>query len=268
MKSLFATTGAIALLTGLSACTQEQDAEANSAPDDVEIVLEELTDDVEENASEITENLANMATEMVNEDAPEADGTERFYGKKAFTIVSEQTGVEAGEVIEHVREWGRLRAEIKNTTMSVAGFSQETNQRAIYESAKIITINEATKSVVEAQNPMYDSIVSRMKGKSGVDFGKEMMAQMGGVETDEKGRFANHDCGYWEIASLNSKTCITEWGGTLHSIVNMGGMSFEKTATAVRMNDGGPDSAFAYDASKATQAPNLQDIMKQMQQPG
>lgn len=268
MKSLFVTTGAFALLAGLSACTQEQDADVNGAPEEAEIVLEALTDDTEENAAEISENLSDLVTEMANEDAPEADGTERFYGKKSFTIVSEQTGVEAGEVIEHVREWGRIRAEIKNTTMSVAGFSQDTNQRAIYEGAKIITIDETTNAVVEAQNPMYDSIVARMKGKSGVDFGKEMMTQMGGVETDETGRFANHDCNYWEIASLNSKTCITEWGGTLHSVVNMGGMSFEKTATEVRMNDGGPDSAFAYDASKATQAPNLQDIMKQMQQPG
>ena len=268
MKSLFATTGAIALLSGLGACTQEQDTAANSTPEEAEIVLEALSDDGSENASELSENLATMATEMIDEDAPEADGTERFYGKKSFTIVSEQTGVEAGSVIEHVREWGRVRAEIKDTTMSVAGFSQDTKQRAIYEGSKIVTIDEATNAVVEAQNPMYDSVVARMKGKSGVDFGKEMMAQMGGVETDDTGRFANHNCDYWEIASLNSRTCITEWGGTLHSVVNMGGMSFEKTATEVRMNDGGPDSAFAYDASKATQAPNLQDIMKQMQQPG
>ncbi len=112
MKSLFATTGAIALLVGLGACTKKQDSEANAAPEEAEIVLEALTDDAEENTSEITENLANMATEMVNEDAPEADGTERFYGKKSFTIVSEQTGVEAGEVIEHVRD-GTGRPEFR-----------------------------------------------------------------------------------------------------------------------------------------------------------
>lgn len=267
MKSLFLPVSAITLIAALGACTQKQDAEANAAPEEAEIVIAETTGDLDENTAELTENLANMAAEMVDEDAPEADGTERFYGKKTFTIVSRQTGVEEGNVTEHVREWGRLRAEIKNTTMSVAGFTQDTKQRGIYEGAKIVTVDEITGGTTTTTNPLYDGIVARMKGKTGVDFGKEMMAQMGGVETEETGSFDGHDCHYWEIASLNSKTCVTDWGGTLHSVVNMGGMSFEKTATEVRMNDGGPDAAFAYDASKATEAPNLQDIMKQMQQP-
>lgn len=268
MKLLFASTGAFALIAALGACTQKEDAEANAAPDEATVTFAEASDSISNDAAEATENLASMAAGMVVEDAPEADGTERFYGKKTFTIVSKQTGVEEGDVTEHVREWGRLRAEIKNTTMSVAGFTQETKQRGIFEGPKIATVDDTTGAVTLATNPMYDGIVARMKGKSGVDFGKEMMAQMGGVETDEKGSFAGHDCQYWEIASLSSKTCVTEWGGTLHSVVNMGGMSFEKTAIEVRMNDGGPDEAFAYDASKATEAPNLQDLMKQMQQPG
>jgi hypothetical protein len=41
-------------------------------------------------------------------------------------------------------------------------------------------------------------------------------------------------------------------------------MSYDKKAIAIRMGDGGPDEAFAFDASKAKAAPNLNDIMRKM----
>jgi hypothetical protein len=39
-------------------------------------------------------------------------------------------------------------------------------------------------------------------------------------------------------------------------------MSYDKKAIAIRMGDGGPDEAFAFDASKAKAAPNLNDVLK------
>ncbi len=266
MKSFFATAGAVALIASLSACTKKEEAEKKASEDDAMVEFETPSDDESAGDDKLLNDNAPLenALDLIDEDAPEADGTERFFGKKSFTIVSKQTGMEEGDVVEHVRDWGRKRAEIKNTSVSIGGFTQPTSQRAIYDGSKITTVDETTGRVTTTTNPMYDAIVARMKGKSGVDFGKEVMIQMNGEVTDEKGNFDGHDCEYWVIASMGAKSCITSWGGTLHTIVNMGGMSMEKTAIEVRMNDGGPDDAFAYDASKATEAPNLEEIMKKM----
>lgn len=258
MKSLIASISTLALITGLAACTKKEDAALNAAPEEAEITLEDLE-------GPTTEALQ-TATDLLDEEenAPEADGKERFYGKRAFTIVSTQTGAEEGDVTEHVRDWGRLRAEVKDTSISIAGFTQATNQRIIYDGADITTVDETSGAVTTATNPIYNAMVARMKGKSGVEFGKEMMTQMGGRVTDEKAKFAGHDCTYWELPSLGGKACVTDWGGTLHTVVAMAGVSMEKTATQVRMGDGGPDSVYQFDASKAQEAPNLEDIMKQL----
>ncbi len=268
MKPILLLAGAAAI--ALCACTKKEEEEEQAetaAPEETKILAlgEEEAVSAEEESS--AEDLFNTVSELADEDAPEADGTERFYGKRAFTIVSTQTGAEEGDVTEHVRDWGRKRAEIKDTSMSIAGFTQETKQRLIYDGDQIITIDETTGNVTTSVNPFYDAIVSRMKNKSGVEYGKEIMAQFGGRETGEKGKFAGHECDYWEVASAGTKSCVTSWGATLHSSTNMGGVTMEKTAVEVRMDDGGPDSAFEYDASKAQEAPDISKIMQQMKQP-
>jgi hypothetical protein len=154
--------------------------------------------------------------------------------------------------------------------MTVGGFTQAMNTRTVQEGAKIANINLDTGAVSTMENPMYDTIVAKMQGKSGMEFGKEIMTQMGGRETGEKASFAGHECSYWELASLGTKTCVTSWGGTLHTSVNMAGMAFERTATDVRMGDGGPDEAFAYDESKAVSMPlgipDMSEALKKAQE--
>jgi hypothetical protein len=100
-----------------------------------------------------------------------------------------------------------------------------------------------------------------MRGRTGVEFGKEIMTRAGGRPTGEKGSFAGQACDYWEIASLGSRSCVTPWGATLHVKTTFAGVATEQTATAVRLGDGGPDEAFAYDKSKVTEGPNLADIL-------
>lgn len=203
---------------------------------------------------------------VVDETAPEAGGAERFYGRERFTIVSSQSGAETGEIIEHVRDWGRKRVEIKNTTLSVSGFTKETATRTIYDGASIVTVESGTGAATTTDNPLYNTMVARMKGKSGVDFGRELMTQMGGSATGEKGSFAGESCDYWELAQMGVKTCVAPWGGSLKTVANLGGISFDKTATEIRIGDGGPDDAFSYDPSKATAGPDLNQLIQQMRQ--
>lgn len=197
-------------------------------------------------------------------DAPPADGRERFYGRETYTIVFDQTGMIAGSITEHVRDYGRRRAEITKTTTSVAGMSVKQDTRLVAEGAKMTTVDNQTGAVTTMTNPMYDGIVAAMKGKSGVEVGEQMMRRMGAKATGEKASFAGHDCEYWTIAGLGSRSCVTPWGATLHISSSLAGMSYDKKAIAIRMGDGGPDAAFAFDASRAKVAPNLNDIMRKM----
>lgn len=189
----------------------------------------------------------------------------RFYDKEAFTIVYQQTGkVDAGEIVEHARNWGAERVELKKTTTKIMGISQKVDQRIVYEGAKVTTIDNATGGVSSMTNPLYDQVVASMQGKTGVVYGKELLRASGGKETGEKGTFAGESCDYWEVPSLGARSCVTPWGATLKLTSKLGGISVEKTAMEVRVGDPGPASAYQYDASKAVQQPNLKDLMKKM----
>lgn len=190
-----------------------------------------------------------------------AAGDERFYGQEKFTIVMEHSGRQTGTTTIHVRDFGRRRVEINETTMSIAGVKQKTSNRVVSEGARVTTIDSKTKSGTYTTNPLYDEIVARMRGRTGAEFGKEIMTRSGGRLTGEKASFDGQACDYWEIASLGSLSCVTPWGATLHIKTNLAGIAVEQTATAVRLGDGGPDEAFAYDKSKVTEGPNIADIM-------
>jgi len=191
-------------------------------------------------------------------------GDERFYGRESFTLIGTQTGTEAGSFTEHVRAWGRTRSEIKDVTLSMMGVTRRTQTRVIYTGAEVATVDLETGNVTLMTNPLYSQVVDAMRGRDGVEFGQAIMTQMGGRATGERGRFAGQDCEYWELTQLGSRSCVTPWGATLHNVTDMAGVRIERTVTEVRMGDGGPDSAFEYDAARATQAPNLEDIRAKM----
>jgi len=193
-----------------------------------------------------------------------ASADERFYGQERFTVVMSHTGRQTGTTTTHVRDWGRSRAELADTTISVAGMTQRTHNRVVYEGARVITINLDTNAATAITNPLYDQVIAGMRGRTGVEFGQEIMTQMGGRPTGERGAFAGHDCDYWELPSLGARTCVTPWGATLHLVSSFGGISLEQTATEVRIGDGGPDEAFAYDAAAVTEGPDLGAMMEKM----
>ncbi len=124
-------------------------------------------------------NPANSPTQA----AASADGP-RFYGEETFTIEYEQTGNQSGSWVEHVRDWGNRRVEIKNLTMSVTvpGLPTQTqtqNDRTIYDGDQIININQDTGATTVTTNPLYDNLVQSMGDSDGVEYGQMLMTQMG-----------------------------------------------------------------------------------------
>lgn len=193
-----------------------------------------------------------------------AGGGERFYGQERFTVVTRHSGRQTGTTTIHVRDWGRRWVEVNDTNLSASGINVPTRNRVIHEGARTITIDAASGRATAITNPLYDQVVDAMRGRSGVEFGQQIMTQMGGRETGESGAFAGHDCRYWEIASLGSRSCVTPWGATLHLTSALGGISLEQTAQEVRIGDGGPDEAFSYDPASVTEGPDVGDLMQQM----
>lgn len=193
------------------------------------------------------------------------DGDVRFYGRESFTVVSALSGSHTGTVTEHVRDWGRLRVEIRDAEMSLMGMTQPDRNRIVYDQDQIITIDSATGATTVSQNPMYDNIVAAMGEEDGVSFGRRMLTGMGGQATGETGEFAGFACDYWTVPQMaNATVCVTDEGLTLSVNVSMGPITTTQTAVEVRLDDGGPDEAFAYDADAATSLPNLNDIMNAM----
>jgi hypothetical protein len=174
---------------------------------------------------------------------------ERFFDRETFTIRYEFTGAQTGSQTEHVRDWGVNRATVQDTAMQVMGQSIPQKGRTVIEGPLLFKIDETSGAVTQMDNPLYDALVDAMKGKSGVEFGKELMVRMGGTEVGETAEFAGHTCSYWEI--MGGRTCVTEWGGVLHVKTEIAGIAFEQTAVEVKLGDGGPDAAFAVDKSKA-----------------
>lgn len=191
-----------------------------------------------------------------------AGGEERLYGEEKFSIVYRLSGQQEGAVTEYNRAWGRQRAEITDTVMRIAGRTMKTRTRAIYDGPNIATVNLDTGATTTTVNPMYDQLVGAMRGRTGVEMGKEMMVAMGGQATGERGTFAGQACEYWTVPSFGARSCVTPWGATVKQTTTFAGVTIDKEATAVRVGDGGPDEAFAYDASKATAGPDVEKAMK------
>ncbi len=200
-------------------------------------------------------------------DATSGGDGPRFYGEQSFTILYEQTGNQSGSWTEHVRDWGDQRVEIKNLTMSmtVPGLPTQTqtqNDRTVYNGDQIININQETGATTITTNPLYANLVAAMGDQDGVEYGQMLMTQMGAQPTGETATVAGHECSYWALAG--TRTCITPWGASLRIESNVGPVSIVRTATDVRIGDGGPDEAFAYDADAATQGPDIGALLEKL----
>lgn len=204
--------------------------------------------------------LALAGTAMAD---PATTSNVHFYEQEKFTVTYELTGSpESGTITEHVMDWGNKRVEIKNVTMNYAGIKRTIKQRIIYNGAEIITVDLQTGAVTKTTNPMHDKIVASISGKTGVEYGKEWATAMGATPTGKTGTYAGVDCDEWSMPGLGTTLCIAKSGITLFNATKMGPVAMTRKATEVKLGDGGPAEAYAYDASKIQATPNIGEIMK------
>lgn len=192
----------------------------------------------------------------------------RLHPLKAYTVEYKQEGMQVGTVIEHSRNYGNQRSETTDATTNMMGMSIRHHQRVITEGNKITTLDLTKGTATQTTNPLYDSIAASMQGKDPVEAGKAMLTAMGGAPTGTSQTIAGETCQDWKLAQLGQDICVTSDGLTLLVRSNMAGISMTRTAVKVTRGDGGPDAAFELPKGvKATQAPNIQQLMQQMRPP-
>ncbi|MGH6951402.1 MAG: hypothetical protein ACREH4_11040 [Vitreimonas sp.] len=159
-----------------------------------------------------------------------------------------------GTTTTHVRDWGRQQAILNDMTLSAGETSYPYENRMIIDGLRIVTIDaNGVASATAATDNNQDA--PERHGRSWMEHYEHVMIPIGARRTGETGSFAGQRCEYWEIPSLGARDCITSWGWTLYrtnTIVDVG----EEAATEVRIGDGGPDAAFAYDPSRIVEEPN------------
>ncbi len=191
-----------------------------------------------------------------------ADDDIRFYPVESFTLVSTMTGVNAGTKTMHVKDYGRTYVEIEQSTMSMMGFTQNTNKRVIIQGPNITTIDEVARTITTSVNPLYENIANQVRNAgSGEELGRTYMQALGHRPTGQTATYAGETCEIWNNAQFMQTLCATDDGIVLHIASNMMGMNMTTTATELRLGDPGPDEAYALPNYPTTQAPNLQDLL-------
>lgn len=188
-----------------------------------------------------------------------------FFGEESFTVEFKLTGMETGSITEHVKDCGRKRVEIRDSSMTMSGMTTVQKKRTIYDGDQIITVDSVNGAVTKTTNPMYDQLVESMGSQGGVEFGKQLMQQLGGQDTGKTATYAGTECQIWEIPTLSTTTCVTAWGATLQNSVTMMGMTSDREATKVELGNPGPEQAYTYDAAQAQQQPDVMELLKQLQ---
>ncbi len=173
-----------------------------------------------------------------------SNADEKYFGIETFTIVSEQTGDEPGTVVEHVRDWGRRRVEIYDTTVKLGSFPIPKKERIVHEGSSVVKINERNGQQTISTNGSYDRAVQARRTTPDERAADAIMPTLGGVRTGQRGTFAGADCDYWENRAINTKACVTPWGGALHLEIRIGQFTIDRRAVELRIGDGGPDAAF------------------------
>lgn len=181
----------------------------------------------------------------------EADTGRKFFGQKQFTIVMLLSGRENGTVTMHYRDWGRRSAEVSK--LSNADTGEKTDKRTFTEGAVSVTVDNLTGKVDVYENPYYRETTDDGVTPPADAIGTASMTEMGAERLGESAVIAGEACEYWNV--MGAKKCVSPWGPTLHSTMDLGGRLAEMKAVEVRLGDAGPDEVFVYEPPADAAAP-------------
>ncbi len=183
----------------------------------------------------------------------------RWYGAEEGTVVREVSGGQTGMITEHWKQWGNVRVEIQDLTITMFGMNRQVKQTSIIEGANVTTIDYITGRISQARNPLLDGLGDGAN-KDGVATGEAMYRAMGGEQTDEVREYAGERCRVWRMSSMGQHSCVTKDGISLFDQVDAMGMSSTRVASDIQRGNPGPGTAYVVpeDLVPAAQVPALQ----------
>lgn len=176
----------------------------------------------------------------------------RYYDRETFTVVMTHRGATTGTTTTYVRDWGRRQVIVNEMSFSSGGLAQPYRNRTVMEGGRIVTIDETGAATGETLAD-YEANWAQWRGRSAMERFESQMPSTSARPTGELGSFAGHACEYWEAPAMGIRDCVTSWALTVYESFTVGNVAAEMVATEVRIGDGGPDAAFAYDPATVTE---------------
>ncbi len=179
----------------------------------------------------------------------------KLHPEKQFCVNYQHKGMGMNGTSEMCsRKYGQESYTIEKFTIGMGGFSQSQNSHKVIYGDKIYTSEIGSGTWVVATNPMYASLT---KGNP-EELSKQMLAAMQMTKTTETKTFDGTLCNVYKSAQMGS-ACFTSKMVMLWQSV----MGMEQTAIKVDIGSAG-DSAKYVRPKNASEAPNIDDIMKRL----
>jgi len=179
----------------------------------------------------------------------------KLHPEKQFCVTYQRKGMGMNGTSEMCsRKYGQESYTIEKLTVGMAGITQSQNKHTVIYGDKIYTSKIGSGTWVVATNPMYAGLT---KGNP-EDLSKQMMAAMGMSKTGETEIIAGTKCNTYNSAQMGG-ACFTKNMVMLRQSI----MGMELIATKVDIGSAGDKAKYTL-PKNATEAPNIDDIMKRL----
>lgn len=156
--------------------------------------------------------------------------------------------------------------EIQNIEIGIGKIKQKQKQHTITIGDTVYAIDTAAMTGTKTINPMYETIVGAMQGRSPEEFGRGLMTSMGFAPTGERKTIIGIECEVFSAAGLGSN-CISSNALTLEQDV----LGNKMTAIEISHDGGNEEDYRLYEEVQIRRGPdlsnglNIQDLVKQLQ---
>ena len=176
---------------------------------------------------------------------------------EAYCIDYEIGGdMQGGSVKRCHRKNGYEQFEIQNTTISVFGISQSTNQHIVTIGDQIYSINLDTNTGTITTNPFYASLSQALDDTSPEQMGAAFLDAMGYTATGETKIVAEASCEVYNSAMVGT-VCLSD--DLLMLEQNVMGMTW--TAVTVAIGVPGDDADYRrYESAEMSDGPDLSNL--------
>lgn len=174
----------------------------------------------------------------------------KLHPVETYTVVYQQSGVAFGTHTVHSRAFGLKRAELADVMISTRGVNlPRVKSRTVIDGKWMTRIDEGTGQREVSADPTYDAVVKAMAAGGALE--AIMLNVWKAKPTGKTNTYAGERCRAFVSADKRNRYCATEDGILLYISQGGSGVRFERTATTLRREDGGPDSAFTIEEASA-----------------